>query len=120
LHSMGVMVVAGSGAGTYFTFPGSGLHDELALLVEAGFTPMEALQTATRNPMLLMGRSDSLGTVEVGMKADLVLLDEDPLLDITNTGRVVGVWKAGEYFDRSRLDSILEEVKTTQARRSGG
>ena len=114
IHDMGVMIVAGSGAGTYFTFPGSGLHDELSLLVDAGLSPMEAIQAATRNPMILMGRSDSLGTVEVGKKADLVLLDGDPLEDISNTRRIVSVWSGGRYYDRAELDGMLEAVAAQQ------
>jgi cytosine/adenosine deaminase-related metal-dependent hydrolase len=65
--------------------PGAGLHDELALLVESGFSPMEALQTATRNPAVYFGKLAEWGTVEVGNAADLVLLDADPLKDIRNT-----------------------------------
>lgn len=118
LHDSGVLIVAGSGAGTYFTFPGSGLHEELSLLVHAGLSPMEAIQAATRNPMVLMGRADSLGTIKPGKKADLVLLDADPLADIANTRRIVGVWLGGQHYAREQLDAMLEAVAATQARRT--
>ena len=117
MHDMGVTIVTGSGAGTYFMFPGSGLHNELSFLVEAGLTPMEAIQSATIRPMELMGLADSLGTVEPGKKADLVLLDANPLADISNTRRVVGVWRAGHFYDRGELDSMLAAVAEEQGRR---
>lgn len=71
------------------------LHDELALLVEAGFTPAEVLRAATQNPALFFGLSDSLGTIEVGKTADLVLLEADPIQDIHNTTRIVAVIQKG-------------------------
>jgi imidazolonepropionase-like amidohydrolase len=98
-------------------FPGSGLHNELSFLVDAGLTPTEAIQSATIRPMELMGLSDVLGTVEPGKKADLVLLDANPLADISNTRRVVGVWEAGLFYDREELDSMLAAVAKEQERR---
>jgi len=68
--------------------PGGSLHDELALLVDAGFTPTEVLRAATLNPALFVGLSDSLGTIQVGKIADLVLLEADPVQDIHNTRRI--------------------------------
>ena len=80
MHRAGVEFLAGTDAnGWNPVYPGFGLHEELALLVESGLTPMEALQCATRNPALYFGRLDSMGTVEKGKLADLVLLDADPL-----------------------------------------
>jgi adenine deaminase len=65
--------------------PGVDLHNELALLVEAGFTPLEALQAATLNPAKFLGKTDTYGTIQVGRAADLVLLDMNPLEDISHT-----------------------------------
>ena len=75
--------------------PGASLHDELALLVEAGFSPAEALRSATSNPARFLGLSRTLGTVEAGQTADLLLLDADPLRDIRNTRRVATVIRDG-------------------------
>lgn len=75
--------------------PGRCLHDELALLVEAGFTPTEVLRAATLNPASFLGLSDSLGTIEVGKIADLVLLEADPIQDIHNTTRIAAVIQKG-------------------------
>jgi imidazolonepropionase-like amidohydrolase len=78
----GVRFMAGTDSPNPFVVPGRSLHDELELLVQAGFTPLEALQCATRNPAEYLGRLDTVGTVEKGKIADLVLLDADPLEDI--------------------------------------
>ncbi len=78
--------------------PGAGLHLELALLVESGFTPLEALETATRNPARYFGMLDQMGTIEAGKAADLVLLDADPLADIHNTEKIRAVVMRGRYF----------------------
>lgn len=75
--------------------PGRCLHDELALLVEAGFTPAEVLRAATLNPALFFGLSNSLGAIEVGKIADLVLLEADPIQDIHNTSRIAAVIQKG-------------------------
>ena len=71
--------------------PGFSLHDELALLVEAGLTPTEALQTATINPARFLGRLSSFGTIAEGRFADLVLLDANPLENISNTKKIAAV-----------------------------
>ena len=84
---------------------------ELELLVEAGLTPAEALQTATINPARFLGATDSLGSVEVGKVADLVLLEADPTAAIGNLRRVRGVVLAGRYLPRAVLDSLLAGVR---------
>jgi hypothetical protein len=87
--------------------PGFSLLMELTLYVAEGLTPLEALQTATLNPAKLLHATDSLGTVDAGKLADLVLLDANPLDDITNLARVHGVVANGRYFDRAALDHLL-------------
>jgi hypothetical protein len=89
--------------------PGTSLHDELALLVEAGFTPSEALRAATLNPALFLGLSDSLGTIEAGKTASVVLLEANSLQDIRNTQRIVAVISEGRYFDRQMLGRMVRE-----------
>lgn len=112
----GVPFMAGTdtAAGVH-VFPGFSLHEELALFVSAGLTPMQALQTATRNPAEFMGRLDDMGTVAKGKLADLVLLDASPLEDINNTRRIRAVVLAGRYFDRTALDHMLKEVEQAAA-----
>jgi imidazolonepropionase-like amidohydrolase len=82
------------------------LHDELALLVDAGFTPTQALQAATSYAAEFFGFKDS-GTIEIGKRADLVLLAADPLADIQNTRKIEAVILAGRLFERSELDALL-------------
>jgi imidazolonepropionase-like amidohydrolase len=112
----GVPFMAGTdtAAGVH-VFPGFSLHDELALFVRAGLTPMQALQTATRNPAEFMDRLADLGTVERGKLADLVLLDANPLDDIANTRRIRAVVLAGRYLDRAALDRLLQGVEKAAA-----
>ena len=109
----GVPIMAGTDTPNPFVFPGFSLHDELVLLVEAGLTPLAALQAATIAPARFLSATDSLGTVEAGKLADLVLLDADPLDDIANTTRIVAVFANGRLYDRARLDAMLEGVKTS-------
>src|SRR2546422_2855141 len=79
MRQAGVPFMTGTDLGNDYIYPGFSLHDELALLVEAGFTPLQALQSATRSPAEFLGLLDSLGTVETGKIADLVLLNANPL-----------------------------------------
>ena len=82
------------------------LHDELVALVGAGMSPMEALQAATRGPAEFLGRLRDEGTIEAGKKANLVLLDANPLVDIANTRRVAAVLLAGRVFDAAALQKM--------------
>jgi imidazolonepropionase-like amidohydrolase len=111
LRQAGVGLLAGSdtGASNNYVFPGWSLHEELGLLVEAGLTPLEALQTATRNAGRYLGLE--AGTVEKGKSADLVLLEANPLEDIRNTQRIAGVMARGKWLDRAALDGLLAEVE---------
>jgi hypothetical protein len=103
MRRAGVQFLAGTDASQFTVVePGAGLHDELALLVDSGFTPMEALQTATRNPAVYFGKLAEWGTVEAGKSADLVLLDADPLKDIRNTRKIRAVVLRGRLLDFER------------------
>jgi imidazolonepropionase-like amidohydrolase len=108
MRRAGVSMMAGTDLGAVLVFPGSSLHEELVLMVEKiGMTPLEALQSATRNTAEYLNLQDSLGKVEVGKLADLVLLEADPLQDIWNTRRVAAVVLDGRYMDRQALDQLL-------------
>jgi imidazolonepropionase-like amidohydrolase len=113
MHKAGVPFLAGTdtAAGVH-VFPGFSLHEELAYFVKAGFTPLEALQTATRNPALFFGKTADWGSVQQGKVADLVLLDANPLDDIHNTQKIRAVVLAGRYLSRGQLDAMLHDVET--------
>jgi imidazolonepropionase-like amidohydrolase len=98
MHKAGVQIMAGSDFSDWAMVPGVDLHNELALLVEAGFTPLEALQTATLNPAKFLSKTDIYGTIQVGRVADLVLLDMNPLEDISHTRKINAVVLGGKYF----------------------
>ncbi|MEO5718066.1 MAG: amidohydrolase family protein [Chthoniobacterales bacterium] len=113
LHAAGVQMMAGSDSLDPLNFPGPSLHDELKLLTEIGFTPMEALQAATSSPaqFLEAGGAGGWGTIQAGRVADLVLLEADPLADIANTKKIAAVVIAGKFLDRAALDRLLAEAR---------
>ncbi len=112
MHHAGVPFLAGTDTPPgVFVFPGFSLHEELQRFVAAGFTPMEALQTATLNPAKFLGMDDRLGTLEKGKLADFVLLDANPLDDIRNTQKIAAVILNGRYLSRADLDKMLEGVE---------
>lgn len=110
LHKAGVTLMTGSDIAAT-RVPGFTLHDELALLVEAGLTPLEALRAATLTPARVMKKTNDLGTIEAGKLADLVLLDANPLDDIGNTRRIRAVIVNGKLLDRAALDRLLAEAE---------
>lgn len=110
MHRAGVPFLAGTDtAPGIYVMPGFSLHDELANFVEAGFTTMEALRTATSNPAAFLKKKD-MGAVAAGNVADLVLLTANPLDDIRNTQKIAGVVANGNFFDRPALDQMLARV----------
>ncbi|HEX4427155.1 MAG TPA: amidohydrolase family protein [Terriglobales bacterium] len=113
LHKAGVPFMAGTDtAPGVYIMPGFSLHDELANFVEAGFTPMESLQTATSNPAKFLGMETSYGSIEPGKIADLLMLSANPLDDIHNTQKITAVVANGRFLDRAGLDQILAKVET--------
>ena len=107
LQRFGVPVMTGTDVSNPWLVPGFTVHDELALFVESGLTPAEALRAATLAPARFLGKADTLGTVAKGKLADLVLLDANPLADIHNTLKIRAVVIGGRYVDRVRLDEVL-------------
>ncbi len=113
-----VQFLAGTDAGVVFMYPGFSMHDEMEKLVgDVGFTPMEVLQIGTDGVAGFYGARKSFGAPQPGQMADLVLLDADPLASIANTRRIAGVMAQGRWFDRAKLDEILQKVE--QAAQSG-
>ena len=112
MHDAGVGFLAGTDASAgNFQVPGATLHDELASFVDAGFTSLEALQTATVNVADYLEIEGYDGTVSVGQEADFVLLDADPVADIQNTTQIFAVVLDGSFIDRRALDELLEAAK---------
>jgi hypothetical protein len=113
MHKAGVLIMAGTDAGwgNPYAFPGFSLHDELELLVGAGLSPLEALRTATVNPAIFMNSRDKFGTVKNGRKADMVLLDANPLDDIANTRRISAVILNGKFLSARELHQMLAFVE---------
>jgi imidazolonepropionase-like amidohydrolase len=107
MNAAGVSMMAGTDTTAPYVFPGSSLHEELALLVQAGLTPMQALQAATRRPAEFLGKLQTQGTIETGKIADLLLLDANPLEDIHYTQKIRAVVLRGKLLDRNVLDEIL-------------
>jgi imidazolonepropionase-like amidohydrolase len=110
MHRAGVKIMAGSDA-PWLVVPGFSLHDELLLLVKAGLTPADTLRAATLDTAQFLGLQNSLGSVETGKVADLVLLDANPLEDIRNTRTISGVCLQGRWFNRQALDGLLQKVR---------
>ena len=87
------------------------LHRELAFLVDAGLTPIQALAAATRVPASFIGAEREWGTLSRGKRADLVILDADPLADIHNTSRISAVAIGGKLLERRELDRMVENAR---------
>jgi imidazolonepropionase-like amidohydrolase len=107
----GVELLPGTDTGMPYCFHGFGLHDELELFVQAGLSPMEALRTATYNPAKFFGELDSMGTIEQSRVADLVLLEANPLEDISNTQKIAAVVVDGKVFQKPALQKMLAQVE---------
>ena len=107
-------MMAGSDSLDPFNFPGPSLHEELKLLTEVGFTPLQALQAATSKPAEFLNATGEggWGTIQVGKAADLVLLDADPLTDIENTRKIAAVIIGGRFLAREDLNQMLAKART--------
>jgi imidazolonepropionase-like amidohydrolase len=116
LHAANVPFLAGTDtpAGVD-VIPGVSLHLELQRFIAAGFTPLQALQTATLNPASFYGRRNDYGTVETGRVADLVLLEANPLEDISNTRKIAGVIADGQYLSKDDLEQLRTRLKQLAA-----
>ncbi len=112
MHDQGVGIMAGTDTGATMTYPGAALHQELKLFVtRCRFTPMDAILSATIMPAKFFKMEDRLGTIQAGKFADMVLLNADPLKDISNIDRIEGVMLRGKWLDRAALDKSLANVE---------
>ncbi|HEV2843184.1 MAG TPA: amidohydrolase family protein [Chthoniobacterales bacterium] len=116
LHAAGVRILAGTDAPMPLVYPGYALHKELELLVEAGLSPADALRSATIWPAEFLGLSDSSGSIAVGKRADLLLLDANPLSDISHTQRIRAVVLKGRLLQRADLDALSDAAITSEAK----
>jgi imidazolonepropionase-like amidohydrolase len=114
-----VRILAGTDTPFPYCLPGFALHQELALLVEAGLSPMAALRAATWNAAEFLHIDRDYGSIEPGKVADLVILDADPLIAVRNTTRIRAVFRRGQLIDDQALRSLLDRVRT-DVEKSGG
>jgi len=110
LHDEGAGLLLGSDAPQVFNVPGFSIHHELRMLVEAGLTPYEALATGTVNVATFLGDEDVFGTIAVGQRADLVLLEANPLADVGNVREPAGVMLSGRWLPAAKLRAGLQEI----------
>ena len=113
LHEAGVNLMLGSDCGYGDVIPGFAIHDELRMTVEAGLSPYEALRLATVAPARFLGTLEEAGTVEAGKRADLLLVEENPLEDAANAAKRAGVLLGGRWQSEKRLRHGLEEIART-------
>lgn len=103
-------VILGTDTDNPYVVPGFSLHDELEYLVQAGFTPFEAIEAGTRNAAEALGALDEFGTISPGKRADLILVQGDPLKDVANARKRVGVMLRGNWLPEPELQKLLGEL----------
>jgi len=115
LNDAGVGLLAGSDSGAYnsYTYPGNSLHKELQEMVNNGITPLEALKTSAYNGSKFLKKNSDYGSIAKGKKADIVLLEANPLENIKNTQKIYAVIKEGKTFDKTQLNELLENAIPT-------
>jgi predicted amidohydrolase YtcJ len=111
LMNKGVIILAGTDVNNPFCIPGFGLHQELINLHNAGLTNLQALQTATINPAIFLYREKELGSVTEGKLADLLVLDDNPLSEISNTQKIDAVIVNGKYLSKADIKGMLDSQR---------
>jgi len=107
LHAAGAGILLGTDAAQAYHITGFSIHEELALLVEAGLSPYEAIEAGTRSAAAALGRSGEFGTIEAGKRADLILLEDNPLEDVGNIQKRAGVMVRGRWLTELQLEAML-------------
>jgi len=110
IHQAGVQLLLGTDSGVLAVIPGFSIHDELRILVDNGFSPFEAIKTGTVNASAVVERmvgDGNFGTIEVGQRADLILVKNNPLEDVANIVDIRGVMAAGRWFSEEELDQMM-------------
>jgi len=115
LHDAGARIVLGTDARASFVVHGFSVHQELQNFVDAGLTPYEAIKAGTRDAAECLGELDEFGTITVGLRADLLLVDGNPLADVGNADKRVGVMLRGRWLPQSELQSMLDAVAAKHA-----
>jgi tetratricopeptide (TPR) repeat protein len=120
LFDAGVPLLAGTDSTDSGPVAGFSIHEELEELTKCGLSPYEALKTATINPATYLRHAQDFGTVEVGKRADLLLLNANPLEKIGNTRQIAGVMLRGQWFDQQKTTAMLNDVAETYAKEKTG
>lgn len=115
LHDGGAKLLLGTDALQLFTVPGFSVHREMALMAASGLSPYEILEAATRNAAEYVGDASEFGTIEVGKRADLLLLEANPLEDVSNVSRLAGVMVRGRWISEAEIQQRLEQIASTHA-----
>jgi len=110
LHDAGARILLGSDTPNAYVVPGFSLHQELRILVDAGLTPYEAIKAGTRDAAECLGELDEFGTISAGLRADLILIEDNPLEDVSDAARRIGVMVRGRWFPQSDLQAMLEAL----------
>lgn len=108
LHEAGAGILLGTDAAQAYHLPGFAALEELEMLVEAGLSPYEAIEAGTRNAAEALGRAAEFGTIEAGKQADLILLENNPLEDVSSLQERSGVMLRGRWMDADELQAMLE------------
>ncbi len=113
MNEAGVLILMGTDAPQIFSVPGFSIHRELPKMVAAGMTPYEIIETGTKNVGLYFQETDEFGTIEVGKRADLILVDSNPIQDVANIQNHSGVMVRGQWLSKEMIDKKLAEIESS-------
>jgi imidazolonepropionase-like amidohydrolase len=116
LHDAGARIALGTDSPQSFSVPGFSIHHEMPIMVACGFTPFEVLQSGTRAPAEYFGELAEFGTVEVGKRADLILLEANPLKDVGNISHRTGVMVRGRWLPEREIQERLKKIAAAAAK----